>query len=120
MTTNAREEAAAKAIYTVDSFTRAQAANLEPSACKAIARAVLAAADGVAPAQGVSDEQIDALMPKPAEPSEPIMKAMSTRAEMRGDYQHVGDTPDYWSREQVRATVRAALAAFGAVPEVKK
>lgn len=55
--------------------------------------------------------QIDALMPPPAEASEPIMQAPGYRSAQRGEYEHVGDTPDLWTRDQVHQVVHAALSA---------
>lgn len=96
MTTNAREEAAARAMAAAFDYPWEPMPEKGREEMRKNARAVLAAADGVAPAQGVSDEQIDALTPG-VEPGSRVCRD--------------------FTREQVRDTVRAALAAFGAVPD---
>lgn len=58
----------------------------------------------------LTPEQIDALIPPPAEASQPIMEAPGYRSAQRGEYEHVGDTPNLWTREQVHQVVRAAWA----------
>ncbi len=46
-------------------------------------------------------------LPAPALPSEPIMKASGDRSAARGEYFHKGDTPDYFTADQMRAYARS-------------
>jgi hypothetical protein len=55
--------------------------------------------------------QATAELPKPALPSEPIMRADSNRSADRGDYYQDGSTRDYFTADQMNAHYLAGVEA---------